>query len=93
MAIKNAKYAVVRTAFHGGGVISSHKSLAAAERAAKKYRSVGCVCGCCAVIPITAQAREEMPNTGRDDCGELIPLLDNIPIYTGNEFSPYVLCR
>lgn len=91
--MENAKYAVVRTAFHGGGVESVHKSLTAAERAAKAYRKSGCECGCCAVIPITVQAREEMPNHGRDICDNLIPLLEDIPEYTGNEFSPYVLRR
>lgn len=93
MAMKNVKYAVVRTAFHGGGVISSHKSLTAAEKAAKKYKNPECSCGCCAVVPITVQAREEMPNHGRDMCGHLLPLLEKIPIYTYNNFSPYVLCR
>lgn len=91
--MKNAKYAVIRTAFHGGGVISSHKSLAAAEKAAKKYKSPDCSCGCCAVVPITNEEREEMPNYGRDMCEHLLPLLQEIPAYTGNEFSPYVLCR
>lgn len=91
--MKNARYAVIRTAFHGGGIISSHKSLAAAEKATKKYRSVECICGCCAVIPISSEAREEMPNHGRDICNNLIPLLKEVPEYTGNEFSPYVLRR
>jgi hypothetical protein len=90
---KNTKYAVVRTAFHGGGVVSVHKSLAAAEKAAKKYRNPECSCGCCAVAPITDEARKEMPNHGRDMCGQLLPLLEEIPEYTGNEFSPYVLRR
>lgn len=93
MAMKNAKYAVVSTAFHGGGVISSHQSLAASEKAAKKCRIANCECGCCAVVPIATQAREEMPNHGRDICDNLIPLLEEIPVYTGNEFSPYVLRR
>ncbi len=91
--MKNAKYAVVRTAFHGGGIISLHKSLAAAEKSVKKYKNSECSCGCCAVIPITAQAREEMPERGHDVCDNLIPLLEEIPAYTGNEFSPYVLRR
>lgn len=93
MAMKNAKYAVVRTAFHGGGVESVHKSLTAAGRSAQAWRRSGCECGCCAVIPITVQAREEMPNHGRDDCGFLFPLLSEFPEYTGNELSPYVLRR
>lgn len=91
--MKNARYAVVRTAFHGGGVVSSHKSLAAAEKAAKKYRNPDCSCGCCAVVPITAEAREEMPDCGRDMCGQLLQLLEEIPAYADNNFSPYVLRR
>lgn len=90
---KSAAYAVVRTAYHSGGVESVHKSLTAAERAAKAYRRSGCECGCCAVIPITAQARQAMPDHGRDACGFPIPLLSEIPAYTGNEFSPYSLRR
>ena len=90
---KSAAYAVVRTAYHGGGVESVHKSLTAAERAAKAYRRSGCECGCCAVIPITAQARQAMPDHGRDYDGDLLPLLDEIPEYTGDEFSPYSLRR
>lgn len=91
--MKNAKYAVVRTAFHGGGVVSSHKSLAAAEKAANKYRNPECECGCCAIVPITAEAREKMPDRGCDICGQLLPLLEEIPVYTDNNFSPYVLRR
>ena len=90
---KSAAYAVVRTAYHGGGVASVHKSLAVAERAAKKCSNPECSCGCCGVVPITAKARREMPGHGRDDCGELIPLLAEILAYTGNEFSPYSLRR
>lgn len=90
---KSAKYAVVRTAFHGGGVVSVHRSLAAAWRAADANRTEGCTCGCCSVRPITAEARREMPGRGRDYNGDLLPLLDEIPEYTGNEFSPYSLRR
>ena len=90
---KSAKYAVVRTAFHGGGVVSVHRSLAAAWKAADAYRMESCTCGCCGVCPITAEARREMPDRGRDYDGDLLPLLDEIPEYTGNELSPYSLRR
>ena len=70
---KNANYAVIKTAFHGGGVVSYHKSLTAAEKACKKFRGNNCICGCCAVVTIDK--------------------LQEIPEYTGNEFSPYTLCK
>jgi len=44
------KYVLVRTQFHGGGVVSSHRSLAAAEIAQRKYRSSDCTCGCACVV-------------------------------------------
>ena len=90
---KTAKNAVVRTAFHGGGVVSVHRSLAAAERSANKCSNPECSGGCCGVVPITAEARREMPGRGRDYDGDLRPLLEEIPEYTVNEFSPYSLRR
>ena len=57
---KNARFAVVKTAFHGGGVISYHRSITEALKADKKFSSGGCTCGCCRVIPITEEAREEL---------------------------------
>lgn len=56
---KNAKFAIVRTAFHGGGAASFHNSLEAAERALKKEILKSCQCGCAAIVPITTAAREE----------------------------------
>lgn len=52
----NAKFAVVKTAFHGGGILSLHISAEAAERAARKYKQNDCKCGCCRVVPITELA-------------------------------------
>lgn len=47
-------FAVVRTAFHGGGVLSRHRKLARAEVAAERYRKLGnCCCGCARVIEMT----------------------------------------
>ena len=38
---ENANYAVVKTAFHGGGPLSYHRSLAAATRALRKWQGIG----------------------------------------------------
>ena len=57
---KNARFAVVRTAFHRGGTVSFHRSLQAAERAARRARVGECCCGCCGVVPVTVDAWREM---------------------------------
>ena len=88
---KNAKFAVVKTAFHGGGVISYHNSLTEALKSERKYASGGCICGCCRVIPITEEAREELSEQGY--CSLREDLLRDIPNYTGNEFNPYSICK
>lgn len=44
------KWSVYRTSFHGGGLISRHHTKDLAEKAARKYRSSDCVCGCAGVI-------------------------------------------
>jgi hypothetical protein len=41
---------VVRTAFHGGGLRSRHRSEGAAERATIRARIGDCVCGCAVVV-------------------------------------------
>ena len=51
--VNNASYAVVKTAFHGGGILSLHVSAEAAEKAAKRFKSADCTCGCCRVVPVT----------------------------------------
>lgn len=52
----NARFAVVKTAFHGGGVISYHYSADQADRAARKFRQPDCSCGCCRVVPVAELA-------------------------------------
>lgn len=56
----NASFAVVATAFHGGGTWTYHNSLDQAMKSCKQHTNPRCVCGCCAVIPITEQARNQM---------------------------------
>ena len=50
---------VVATRFHGGGVISAHRSILAAARAARKWKISDCTCGCCGVVPVA----KELPGT------------------------------
>lgn len=86
---ENSGFAVVRTAFHGGGVVSYHKSLKAAERAQRRHTVPGCTCGCCAVIPVTPEAVAQMHASGYID---VFPLLNRIPAYTGDN-CPYRICK
>jgi hypothetical protein len=53
---------LVATAFHGGGIISRHRSEAAAERAAARWRMSDCTCGCCGVVPVA-----DLPTLRSDD--------------------------
>jgi len=50
-------FVLVRTAYHGGGVVSRHKSKAGAERArARRLLGCDCRCGCYHVILASAYA-------------------------------------
>ena len=57
------RYEVYATAFHGGRLVSRHHTSEAAEKAAKKYRMSGCVCGCAGVID---RGKGEKPGTRAD---------------------------
>lgn len=46
------RYCLVRTAFHGGGIVSRHRTLAAAEKAKARFAAGECKCGCAHVVPI-----------------------------------------
>ena len=46
------KWCVVKTAFHGGGILSKHKTFKEALKAANKFRGSDCDCGCCGIIRI-----------------------------------------
>jgi hypothetical protein len=49
---RQLKWAVVRTAFHGGGIVSRHTTEVLAERAAQRYAMADCECGCAGVLPL-----------------------------------------
>lgn len=55
----NSKFAVVRTSFHNGGAICFTNSLDVAKKAARKFTGDSCACGCCAVVPVTVEAKQE----------------------------------
>src|SRR5712691_7619809 len=46
--VMSARYLVLRTAFHGGGIVSRHRTLAAAEGVVARLRTE-CTCGCIGV--------------------------------------------
>jgi len=52
MKTKTTKFPfeVYATAFHGGGFVSRHSSLALAKKAVKKYAMTDCSCGCAGII-------------------------------------------
>ena len=53
-------YLVVRSAFHGGGMISKHRSLRRAAEAVARYESPNCACGC--VVIVSATSYESLPH-------------------------------
>lgn len=62
---KQFPFLVVRTQFHGGGVVSRHRFRETAERAARRYESASCSCGCAGVV--TLEEYEQLR-----DCGETV---------------------
>lgn len=92
----NSKFAVVRTAFHGGGTIAFSNSLERAIKIEKEHTVSGCSCGCCSVVPVTEQARKEI-NNYKNKYGEYVYCCDRLyneyPVYQANG-EPYgQLCR
>lgn len=70
-------WAVVRTRFHNGGVVSKHHTREQAERAAKRNRTMGCVCGCCGVV-VVADLDNRLPGVEPNDT---------------NGYRAYALCK
>lgn len=93
---ENANYAVIRTAFHGGGTIAFTDDLESAIEIERENTAQGCTCGCCSVVPVTKEAMKKM-NRLTDEFGDFIyyryQLYDEYPVYTANG-EPYgKLCR
>lgn len=92
----NAKFAVIRTAFHGGGTIAFSNSLERAMRIKRENTGSDCDCGCCRIVPVTEEALEEM-NGYRNKYGEYVfscnKLYEEYPTYqaSGEHYSQ--LCR
>lgn len=54
-------HAIYRTAFHGGGLVSRHRSERTAELARTKLRrGLECQCGCYVVVPVDV----DLPTAG-----------------------------
>lgn len=60
-AAATGPWLVVRTAFHGGGRISSHQTARRAIERARRESAADCTCGCAGVVP-EAQF-DELPDT------------------------------
>jgi hypothetical protein len=92
---KNAKFAVIKIAFYNGGTISFHISLAAAERAAKKFDGDS-EFSCCGVVPVTRDAASEMMENDYyynfSNANEIM-LYADYPEYTANSEHYSQLCR
>lgn len=95
----NAKFAVVKTAFHNGGTISFHNSLGAAIKNEKLNTSGDCKCGCCGIVPVTLEAKKEMilyrdkwNNPKWHDGNDLI-LYSELSEYNANGEHYSQLCR
>jgi len=58
-------YRVYRTQFHGGGLLSRHATMAAAESAVRREKNSGCICGC-AVVVGPGQAEPAPAHEGND---------------------------
>lgn len=48
---------LVRSKFHGGGIVSRHRTVRAAWRAYKAMRADDCGCGCAGIIPASDYER------------------------------------
>lgn len=93
---KNADYAVVRTAAHGGGTVGFYNSYAYAKRVERDNTISGCCCGCCAIVPVTAVGKEILINhildneyawndkSARKYYENEIVLYDELPNFNGN---------
>ena len=59
-------YYVVKTAFHGGGVVSWHRTQPGAERAARAWASPSCTCGCAGVV--SAKEYDNLESQDHNQC-------------------------
>ena len=84
----NAKFAVVKTAFHNGGTIGFYNSLDAAKKAALRYQGgSGCWCGCAEVVPLTREAQKTLTEY------EAPALYADLPEWYVGYPNPYALCK
>lgn len=89
---RDYNFAVVRTTFHGGGVVSRHVAFDYALKAARADRVSDCACGCADVFPLNDNARSEMIHFGYFNQDDYVVLFDDLPFYDPS-LGPYVFCR
>lgn len=95
---KTSKFAVVRTAFHGGGVVKFTNSIAVAERierVVKKHNS-DCTCGCCEIVAVNKTGRKELYEHYKSEpwCSSIndITMYNELTTYK-SELPYYTICR
>lgn len=92
----NAKFAVIKTAFHGGGTIAFSNSLERAMRIKRENTGSDCECECCRIVPVTEEALKEI-NGYKNKYGEYIfscnKLYEEYPTYQANGEHWSQLCR
>ena len=76
----NSKFAIVQTAFHGGGVVKFTNSLNYAKRILAQVISSDCTCGCADIVPVTEEGAEEIFNNVEDK-NERNYLKENMVLY------------
>ena len=68
-------YYAVRTAYHGGGIISRHTTRALAEQAARRYAAKDCACGCAGAVATIDYAA--LPHMGTQPRYDALARLDD----------------
>lgn len=90
--MEEAKFAVVRTAFHKGGTIKFHRSLREAQKTAISNLHPGCMCHCCEIFPLNETAAEELLSYYQDlaytQDVALQELLPRVHRNSGHEWEP-----
>lgn len=94
----NSKFAVVKTSFHGGGIISFHNSLAEAEKAEHNHQSGDCQCGCCGIVPVNVEGAAELKQRKDRDgypyyVNEIPTMYADLPMFEPGKYHYRTLCK
>lgn len=90
------KYFIVSTAFHGGGIITRHKSPQASLRALRHFKNQStCKCGCCDIVCLDADSRDQLVPVMREFYPYVsardLSLLSDLPHYS-SDLPYYTVC-